>query len=73
MGAQVPGAVCASATDLRDALSVRGDKNYAMRCRSASRKRPQRTLSMAKGSIQFNIGGKDIPKPITAIAFFSLR
>jgi hypothetical protein len=68
-------AVCASATDLRDALSVRGDvgKSFAMCCRHASRKTPQRTLSMIKSSVQFNVGGRDIPKPITTITFLSLR
>jgi hypothetical protein len=52
-----------------------------MRCRKKHRnalsirikEKAQRTLSRVKGSIQFRIGGKDIPKPITAIAFFSLR
>ncbi len=33
MGAQVPGAAFACISKLSDALSVRGDKKYAMRCR----------------------------------------
>ena len=37
MGAQVPRAELASASELSDALSVRGDKNYAMRCRRKRR------------------------------------
>ena len=37
MGAQVPRAELASASELSDALSVRGDKNYAMRCRRKQR------------------------------------
>jgi hypothetical protein len=37
MGTQVPRAAFASASELSDALSVRGDKNYAMRCRKKQR------------------------------------
>ena len=42
MGAQVPGAAFASISKLSDALSVRGDKKYAMRCR----KKPRDALSV---------------------------
>jgi hypothetical protein len=37
MGAQVPRAAFASASELSDALSVRGDKSNAMRCRKKQR------------------------------------
>jgi hypothetical protein len=42
MGAQVPGAAFACISKLSDALSVRGDKKYAMRCR----KKPRDALSV---------------------------
>ena len=40
MGAQVPGAAFACISKLSDALSVRGDKKYAMRCRKKPRDAP---------------------------------
>src|SRR5271157_2575500 len=49
MGAQVPGAAFASISKLSDALSVRGDKKYAMRCR----KKPRDALSVrTTGSVR---------------------
>ena len=42
MGAQVPRAAFACISKLSDALSVRGDKRYAMRCR----KKPRDALSV---------------------------
>src|SRR5271165_7335531 len=49
MGAQVPGAAFACISKLSDALSVRGDKKYAMRCR----KKPRDALSVrTTGSVR---------------------
>jgi hypothetical protein len=42
MGAQVSRAAFAATSELRDALSVRGDKTRAMRCR----KKPRDALSV---------------------------
>ena len=44
MGAQVPGAAFVCISKLSDALSVRGDKKYAMRCR----KKPRDALSVRR-------------------------
>src|SRR5512135_3114721 len=44
MGAQVPRAAFAATSERRDALSVRGDKTRAMRCR----KKPRDALSVRK-------------------------
>ena len=44
MGAQVPGAAFAGISKLSDALSVRGNKKYAMRCR----KKPRDALSVRR-------------------------
>ena len=47
MGAQVPGAAFACISKLSDALSVRGDKKYAMRCR----KKPRDALSVRRNNV----------------------
>jgi hypothetical protein len=56
MGAQVPGAAFACISKLSDALSVRGDKKYAMRCR----KKPRDALSVR--TIPYLSGGCGAPE-----------